>query len=252
MRTILGIFSLFWKLYIAVVFGITAVLFYPFITLQLFSENGKKRAFKVFVMWSWAFRILCFYHIRRIQKNEQPNRPHVIIANHSSYLDIFLMYSIFPKQPFLFLGKSEILNYPLLKTYFKRMNIPVYRDNPVKSARALVKASREARNGWSLVIFPEGGIPDEDCPKMVDFKEGAFQLAKNLKLPILPITYVNNFKLFSDPTFILGPARPGISKVYVHEAISEDVVENMSKEELKQYCFDTINGPLLELYPHLK
>lgn len=243
MKLIVGILGLIWKLYIAVVFFVTAVLFYPFIRPLLGSDKGQRRAFKFFVAWSWTFRILCFYGVRRIKNSPLPDGPYLIVANHSSYLDIFIMYSLLPKHPFLFLGKSELLRYPIIKAYFKRMNIPVYRDNRIKAAKSLIHANRQVKNGWSIMIFPEGGIPDEDNPKMIPFKSGAFQLAKSLAVPIIPITFTNNYKLFSDPTNILGPARPGISHVYIHPFISAEVVAELAEPELKDLCFEIINQP---------
>lgn len=251
MKNIVGVFGLMWKLHIAVVFFVTALFFYPLIFPFLFSEKGKKQSFKLFVAWSWAFRLLCFYFVKRLKSSELPKAPYLIIANHISYLDIFLMYSIFPKNHFLFLGKSEILKYPLIKTYFKRLNIPVHRENRVKAAKSLIHAAKAVKSGWSLVIFPEGGIPDEN-PGMIDFKAGAFQLAKSVKLPIVPLTYINNHRLFSDPTFILGPARPGVCQLYIHDAISVDEIEGMTQKELRDHCHEIINAPLLRHYPHLK
>ncbi len=197
-------------------------------------------------------RIFCLYHVRFKKKSPLPEAPYIIVANHSSYLDIFLMYSILPEAPFLFLGKGEILSYPIIKTYFKGLNIPVHRKDRAKAARSFIKAKEEVKNGWSLVIFPEGGIPDENNPKMVPFKKGAFRLAKDLKIPIIPITFTNNYQLFSDPTQVLGPARPGLSNVYVHDFISPETYEHMTETELSTYCFDVINSALIKEHPHLK
>lgn len=231
-----------------VVFVITAIIMYPIIVPFLFADSTKKRAFKLFVFWSWLFRVLTFYFVRIEGKENRPDEACIIIANHSSYLDIFLLYSILPNQPFLFLGKSEILKYPLLKTYFKRLNIPVFRGNRVKSAKAIVQALSETKNGWSIAIFPEGGIPEIDFPDMAHFKAGAFQIAKNSGLPILPMTYRNHFKLFSDPSFILGPARPGVSKVKVHRMITVEEINLMSIEELRTSCRDQMLNDLMEFY----
>jgi 1-acyl-sn-glycerol-3-phosphate acyltransferase len=162
------------------------------------------------------------------------------------------MPSILPKERFLFLGKSEILKYPLIKTYFKRLNIPVFRKSPVKAAKSLIRAKQEVKKGWSLVIFPEGGIPDYHTPKMIEFKEGAFQLAKSCKVPIVPVTFTNNHLLFSDPSNTFGPARPGTSHVYVHPFISIDEVKSLSQMELSDKCFEIVNGPIKEQYPNLK
>lgn len=252
MKTLLGILGLIWKLYIAIIFVITALIMYPIIATLLANPKNKRKAFKVFVFWSWAFRVLCLYGVKKVKNSEMPEGPYLIVANHSSYLDIFLMYSYLSKEPFLFLGKSEILKYPLIKTFFKKMNIPVFRDNRMKAAKSLIQAAREVKNGWSIMIFPEGGIPDIDNPRMVEFKQGAFQLAKNLKVPIVPISFTNNHRLFSDPTNILGPARPGISHVHIHEYITKEEIESLTQKELSQKCFDIINAPILEVYPEFK
>lgn len=209
-------------------------------------------SFRLFVAWSWSVRVFGFYRVQKMENHKIPEGPYIIIANHSSYLDIFLMPSIVSNQPFLFLGKSEILSYPLIKTYFKRLNIPVHRNNAIKAARSLVAASKEVRKGWSLVIFPEGGIPDDNNPKMIPFKDGAFQLAKSINVPIVPITYVNNFKLFSDPTNLFESARPGVSKVYIHESISKEEVESLTQFQLKEKCFNIINAPILAEHPEFK
>ena len=252
MRIVTTLFSLLWKLHIAIVFFVTAIIFYPLIYPFLFSEKSKKHTFKLFVAWSWCIRLFCFFFVVKKLNSPLPKGPYIIIANHMSYLDIFLMPSILPTNRFLFLGKSEILKYPLIKTYFKRLNIPLYRKNPIKSAKALIRSKQEVKKGWSLVIFPEGSIPDVGLPKMIEFKEGAFQLAKSCRVPIVPVTFTNNHKLLSDPSHIFEPARPGNSHVYIHPFITVDEVNLLTKSELKDKCFDLINGPIEKQYPHLK
>lgn len=247
MRIPLGLVGLVWKLYIAVIFTVTAILMYPLIVPFLTSTKQKKRAFRIFVFWSRLFRVLTFYPIKKIQREELPDSAVIILANHSSYLDIFLMYSILPDKPFLFLGKSDILKYPLIKTYFKRMNIPVFRGNRIKAARSLQQAAEEIKEGWSIVIFPEGGIPDHQQPALGPFKSGAFILAKKMEVPVVNLTFLNNYKLFSDPTLILGPAYPGLSKVIIHPTIAAEEVRQTDARELMNKCYGIINAPLTEL-----
>lgn len=251
MKRALGILGLIWKVYIALMFTISALVFYPIIRPMLGSERGRKIAFRVFVVWSWTFRIFGFYFVKRITNHPLPKGPYILLANHSSYLDIFLMYSLMPKERFLFLGKGELLKYPIIGAYFRQMNIPVFRNNRIKAAKSLIRAGEEVRKGWSIMIFPEGGIPDHDNPKLIRFKHGAFQLAKKLQIPIVPITFTNNYKLFSDPSELLGRAHPGISRVYIHPFISVEDMENLTENELKQRCFDCINAPILKEHPHL-
>jgi len=131
------------------------------------------------------------------------------------------------------------------------MNIPVYRGTNRKAAKSLIMAKQEITAGWSIVIFPEGGIPAQENPKMLNFMNGAFQLAKTMNVPIVPLTNLNNHRLFSDPTKILGLASPGISKVVIHPAIGVEEISKLTQEELKVKCFEIVKAPLKSRYPEL-
>lgn len=228
------------------IFFITLVVFYIPIALLLLNPKWKKTAFYVHIAWSWTVRLLIFVHIKRLDSNQLPNEPFIVVANHGSYLDIFLMYSLIPSHPFLFLGKAEILKYPLVKTLFKRLNIPVFRQDSRKAAQSLIRAKQALHEGWSLIIFPEGTIPDSGWPTMLPFKDGAFKLAKSAQVPIVPISFINNWKLFSDPETMNGPARPGISKINIHPSVTKEQVVQMSVTELSTFCFETIDADLRE------
>jgi 1-acyl-sn-glycerol-3-phosphate acyltransferase len=252
MRQLKGILSFIWKCYVGIIFVVFAVTLYPFFYVILLNKKWKKASFKLFVFWSWLMRIFCFYHINKVENAALPEGPYIIVSNHSSYLDIFFMHSLMPQHPFLFLGKGELLKYPIIRTYFKGLNIPVHRKNRVKAAQSFVLAKKAVADGWSIAIFPEGTIPDDNNPKMIPFKAGAFKLAKSLNIPIVPMTFTNNYKLFSDPLDILGSARPGISRVYIHPFISVEEMADLSERELSDLCFKRINAALIQDNPWLK
>lgn len=246
MRTIRGILGLCFKLYVGVVFVSTLLFFYPFLLVILSRKSWRKYSFPINVCWSFVFRLLTFVHTWKVESHPLPEGPYMIVANHSSYFDIFLMYTLLPKHRFLFMGKGEILSYPLVKTFFKRLNIPVFRNDRMKAGKAFIHARQEIAAGWSVVVFPEGGIPDDDTPQMIPFKIGAFKLAKSARVPIVPITFIDNYHLFSDPSHILGPARPGISRVAIHRAITVEEVKRLSEQELSDLTFELISQPLIE------
>lgn len=225
-------------------FVVTLILLYPIFLVLLNKESWKPYAFKLYVFWSRIVRILCFYGVQKINEYPTENEPKIIIANHTSYLDIFLLYSILPAHKFVFLGKSEILSYPLVKTFFKKLNIPVYRKNGIKAARSFIACKKALDNGWSVVIFPEGGIPDTNLPALIPFKDGAFKLAKSCKVSILPLTFENNYRLFSDPETLFGTAYPGLARVHFHPLISKQEVDINTAEETKQKAFQLISGVL--------
>jgi 1-acyl-sn-glycerol-3-phosphate acyltransferase len=245
------ILSFLWKVYVAIIFVIFALLLYPPLLVLLSRDGWKMKSFRIFVFWSWMMRIFCFYPVRKLAEAKLPDGPYVIISNHSSYLDIFLMHSIMSRHPFLFMGKSEILSYPIIKTYFKGLNIPVDRKDRTKAARSFNDAKKAVQEGWSIMIFPEGTIPDDQNPKMLPFKNGAFKLAKALNIPIVPITFVNNFQLFSEPLDLKGTAHPGTSKMHIHPAIQPTTIATLTDKELSALCYRIINEPLAKAYPEL-
>jgi 1-acyl-sn-glycerol-3-phosphate acyltransferase len=246
MKAIVGIPGLIFKLYVGVVFISTLILFYPFFLVILSRKSWRRYSFPLNVFWSHVVRLLTFVQPWKVTRTAIPEGPYMIIANHTSYFDIFLMYSLIPNHRFLFMGKGEILSYPLIKTFFKRLNIPVHRGDRLKAAKAFIQARRAISEGWSIVIFPEGGIPDGDRPEMVGFKDGAFKLAKNAGIPIIPITFIDNYHLCSDPTHLLGPAHPGISRVYMHPVIPKEEVAALTEKELSEKTYAIISKPLIE------
>lgn len=245
MKYIQSLFFFIYKLYLLLIFAITALLFAPFLYFLTKYERFHHSAYHLFSVWSYVYRIFALWPLIVENKNKQKvPRPMIIVANHASFADIFVAPSLLKDVPHIFLGKSEILNYPIIKHYFKEFNIPVYRDSKIKAAKSLVKAQQKLKKGWSVLIFPEGGIPDGNRPEMIPFKDGAFQLAKQTNTPILPITFKTNYKLFSDPTNFFGTCMPGFSRVTFHELISREQVKDSSIEELKQVCYGVINSEL--------
>ena len=168
MKFLFGFLRNLWKIYIFLVFSFFAILLYPLFRIILFKDSWKKYSFKLFMIWSWLMRIFCFYHVKCVHKHKLPEGPYIFVAKNTLYLYIFFMYSFLPKHPFVFFCKSEILTYPIIRTYFKNLNIPVFRHNKKKVGVSFKLAVEAIEEGWSLVIFPEGTIPSENIPKTVE------------------------------------------------------------------------------------
>jgi len=69
-----------------------------------------------------------------------------------------------------------------------------------------------------MIIFPEGGIADDYPPKLQPFKNGPFRLAIEAKIPIIPVTSLNTWKVLWDNGTKYG-SRPGICHIFVHQPI---------------------------------
>jgi 1-acyl-sn-glycerol-3-phosphate acyltransferase len=115
------------------------------------------------------------------------------------------------------MGKAEIDKAPLLRMFFKGMNIYVDRKTRTGSYAAFQRATEKLRNGESVFLFPEGTI--ESKGNLKPFKNGAFRLAIENQVPIVPITYLNNWRLLQNGGFFKSHGRPGLSYVIVHEPV---------------------------------
>jgi 1-acyl-sn-glycerol-3-phosphate acyltransferase len=236
-----NLLSTLYRIHMGFVFFITLLIFYLPIRIFLTTEQKKQAIFPVFVAWARLFCLFTGLRIGVQNRHELPHKQVIFIANHTSFLDIIFMYLLFPKHPFLFLGKAELLKVPLVKTFFKKLHIPVFREDRSKTGKSFKQASEALKNGWSIIIFPEGGIKEKYVPQLQPFKDGAFRLAALHKVPLVPISFLNNHQLFADPTTKNAVAKPGKAEVIVHEIIHIDKNDEETINLKKQEAFDVIN-----------
>ena len=130
------------------------------------------------------------------------------------------------------------------------MNILVDRKNSTAAKLSLDACKERLEEGESIIIFPEGTIP-ESAPKLKSFKNGPFSLAIKTGAPIVPITFLDNHKRMAQGSWF-APASPGRARVIVHKAIE---TKNLSKEDLvslKEKTFSAIAEPLKEVIDESK
>ena len=138
-------------------------------------------------IWSWLIiRILLLpVHIEG-QENVDEQTSYVFVANHQGYFDIFLIYA-FLGNTFRWMMKKSLRKIPLVgKACESGGQIFVDKSGPKAIKRTYDKAREILRGGVSVVVFPEGSRTFTGC--MGYFKKGAFQLADELQLPVVPIT----------------------------------------------------------------
>ena len=117
------------------------------------------------------------------------------------------------------MGKDELLNGFVTGIFFKSVDIPVNRESKMSSFRAFKKAGELLESGTTMIIFPEGTIPPNYPPKLSEFKNGPFRLAIELKIPIIPVTSIDSWKVLWDDGIKYG-SRPGICNIFVHRPIN--------------------------------
>lgn len=245
MKILAEIPGIIWKTFFVIYFVVTMVLLYPFFYLFLSREKWYRYSFRLMRFWA---KMLCagagVYPIISDNSQGRPEGPYIICSNHSSYMDIIVMYVVV-RDYFVFMGKQELSKAPLFNIFFKDMNILVDRKSKVGSHRALLRASEDIKKGHCIAIFPEGTISKE-APTLRPFKNGPFKLAIDHQIPILPITFLDNYKLLPDSPYFKKGSRPGLARVIVHPPIPTTGMTEDDLVSLRTRLFELTDQTLKE------
>jgi len=192
--------------------AIPIIVMFPFLFISILSEKWypyffvMARIWAKFILFGMGFRTKVNF-----EQEPEEGKSYMFVANHTSMADIMLMLSI-TKNPFVFVGKKELAKIPLFGFFYKRTCILVDRSNSKSRMQVFERAQKRLNQGLSICIFPEGGVPEESIV-LDSFKDGAFRLAVEHEIPIIPMTFYDNKRLFSY-TFLSGS--PGLMRVKVH------------------------------------
>ncbi len=148
-------------------------------------------------------------------KHLRPKQSYVITANHISALDILLIYGYLPTE-LKWVMKKELRRVPILGAACQAMgHIIIDRSNATSAVESIQNAAHKLVNGMCILFFPEGTRTKPG--NLVPFKKGAFRLAIDLSLPVLPMTIEGTERLL--PTETLN-WRPGAVSLRIHPEIS--------------------------------
>jgi len=122
-------------------------------------------------------------------ENINPKEKYIILANHTSFLDIPMLTAGLPIL-FYYVAKKEMQKIPFLGWIMTASGIIfIDRENKNKAIRSMRKAGNKIKGGKNVMIFPEGTFY-ANKEKLIPFKKGAFHLAIHAQVPILPVAIV--------------------------------------------------------------
>lgn len=237
-------FWIFYRVWFYVLVALPIILLLPILLISISREKCYPFFFKIARFWAKFILIgMGFnYKIIRNQKPE-PKKSYMFIANHTSMVDIMLML-VSVKNPFVFVGKKELAKIPLFGFFYKRTCILVDRSSAKSRQAVFLRAQKRLKQGLSICIFPEGGVPEEHVV-LDSFKDGAFRLAINHQIPIVPMTFYDNKKRFSYTFFSGGPGR---MRARIHEFLSTEslTIEDTKalNEKSRKIIWDELHKPL--------
>lgn len=184
----------------------------------------------------------------RVQYNKKRYRlprPCIIVSNHTSYLDI-IFTPFYVDHVAVWMGKYELLRIPLFKYFFIYLDIPVNRRMRTDSHKAYSECAKKIDQNISVVIYPEGTI--SEWGKLKPFKNGAFKLAIEKQVPIVPVVNLNNWQFLQNGGFFKSFGRPGVPRIVVGEPIETRGMDEKDLGELRQKVYNFIHSELDKFY----
>jgi len=194
--------------------AIPIVIMMPFLFISILKESWYPYFFRMARIWAKVILFGMGFSTKiEVDEEIQRGKSYMFVTNHTSMTDIMLMLSAV-KNPFVFVGKKELAKIPLFGFFYKRTCILVDRNNSKSRLAVFDRAQKRLNDGLSICIFPEGGVPHDESVILDDFKDGAFRLAIDHQIEVVPLTFADNKKRFSF-TFFSGS--PGIMRVKIHK-----------------------------------
>ncbi|MDA9760526.1 1-acyl-sn-glycerol-3-phosphate acyltransferase [Flavobacteriaceae bacterium] len=196
-----------YRVWFYVLVGLTIIVLLPLLFISVLKSSWYPFFFRLARVWSKCILLgMGFYWQTKWVQELEKGQSYIFVANHTSMTDIMLMFVVIKNHPFVFVGKKELARIPLFGFFYKRTCILVDRGD-IKSRQAVFKrAQKRIESGLSICIFPEGGVPPESV--VLDrFKLGAFRLAVDHQLPLVPLSFLDNKKRLSYTIFSGSPGR---------------------------------------------
>jgi 1-acyl-sn-glycerol-3-phosphate acyltransferase len=240
---VVKILNYLWRFWLVVLaFLLTILLGLP---VYLFSLNKKTYKYAYIFIRIWCYGVfygmgMRYELINLSDKKIDKSTQYVVISNHTSIMDIMLPCILFPNHPLCYVGKKELVKIPIFGTIYKRICVMVDRSSPRSRADVYRRCAEKMEEGNSIVLFPEGGVPDDTSIVLDQFKDGAFTLSSKHHSPIAVFTFIGLKEMFP---FDNSKGFPGKVKVYFN-----DILEPTdSPKDLKLSSFETIKKTLTEL-----
>lgn len=236
---------LLYRIWFYVLTALPIIVFFPVLLVLTSSERFYSQFFWV-ARNLWAAPILygMGFHPRFIRAQAmEKGKSYMLVANHTSMADIMLMLRA-SKNPFVFVGKKELVKMPLFGFFYKKVCIMVDRGSARSRSAVYMRAKKRLDQGLSICIFPEGGVPEQEGVVLDEFKDGAFKLAIDYQIPVVPMVFKDNKRRFP---YEFCNGSPGIMRVEVHPFLETKGMDQSHKEELKKKTREIILSSLLHL-----
>ena len=194
-----------WALFVFGIFLAFALPWARFTALWWGERRGLPYLLRYCQFWAktWAWLIGLRFVVRNRELLD-PKQQYVFVPNHTANGDTFVMIAAL-NHVFTALGKKEVGGMPLMGYLFRRVCVLVDRKDTADRRRSVEELKKRAGYGVSVLLFPEGTFPSQPDVLLLPFHSGAFRVAIELQLPIVPIVLTNARQMFSNNKLPLRP-----------------------------------------------
>ena len=168
-------------------------------------------------------------------KNLPADRPVIIVSNHASHIDTPVLFKVVPFALY-FVAKKELRKVPFMGWVMVAFGmIFVDRGNTEKAKKSLKKAAKQVQKGKSIVTFPEGTRSPDG--KVRRFKKGAFALALQTKVEIVPVALKGTHEINPPGSYQLNS---GLVCVHIGQPIPVEEQAGKTPGELAEFVKEKI------------
>lgn len=227
---------------IAIILFLYLLLGIPVLLIEglIAKVNRQASDYQCLRLVQWTFRLMlkvAGVEVTVIGEENVPDEPVLFIGNHRSYFDILLTYSRC-KRLTGYIAKKEMLRYPLLRDWMKRLYcLFLDRSTPKEGLKTILTAIDYIKQGISICIFPEGTRNTGEELSMLPFHSGSFKIAEKTGCTIIPMSLNNTAAIFENHM-------PLVKKTHVILEYAKPIrLSEMDKETRKHvasYCQDLI------------
>lgn len=170
-----------------------------------------------------------------------PNQSYVVVANHQSQFDIPVIYGWIGLD-LRWVAKAELSRIPFVAAGCRAIgHVFINRSDPDQARVAINRAVGRLKPGTGLMFFAEG--TRSRTGELLPFKKGAFRVAIDRQLPVLPVTVVNTREILPAKSLRI---RPGRVRLIVHPPVETRGMTQGNCGELRRRCHATIAGALAQ------
>ena len=226
-----------WLIYVPLM--VASTIFFSFMATTMAMLVSPRMGSFFGMLWSRSSGLITPMFVKvKGRENIDKKQSYVIVANHQSQYDIFLLYGWLGID-FRWIMKKELRKAPFIGYASAKVgHIFIDRSSPRAAMESIEAAKKQLVNGVSVVIFPEG--TRSRTGKLRPFKKGAFKIAHQLELPLLPVTLIGTNKIMGSGFLNV---MPGSVKLIIHKPI--DVKKYKDKpDELIEITRETIASAL--------